>query len=136
MAGMFQDSDEAPISSINITPFVDVVLVLLVIFMVTAPALMKETLGIHLPKSSASDSKAVPTSIQIGILKTGEIRLNGKAYKSKELEKELKKLAQGNPSLQAVISADSESRHGDVVRAMDVLKSSGLSHFAIQVLKK
>jgi biopolymer transport protein ExbD len=59
-----------------VTPFVDVVLVLLVIFMVTAPMLMKDVIGIHLPKSTSSDQKALQ-SLGVAVTKQGQILLNG-----------------------------------------------------------
>ena len=137
MAASPFNSDDEPISSINITPFVDVVLVLLVIFMVTAPALMKETLGIQLPKSTSSDSKAVPTSVNIAVLKNGQIRVNATTFANLgAIEAELKKLQGENPSIQAVISADTDTKHGDVVTAMDLVKKSGITHIGIQVQKR
>lgn len=136
MAGSFNEEDE-PISAINITPFVDVVLVLLVIFMVTAPALMKETLGIQLPKSSSSDSKSVPTSVQVAVLKNGQVKINAQSFKSDaEVAQELKRLSAANPEIQAVISADTEAKHGDVVKVMDQIKSANISHIGIQVQKR
>ncbi|MCM0605838.1 MAG: biopolymer transporter ExbD [Xanthomonadaceae bacterium] len=137
MAGSQYTNDDEPISTINITPFVDVVLVLLVIFMVTAPALMKETLGIQLPKSTSSDSKSVPTSVQVAILKNGQVRINAKSFANDaEIEKELKTLAAQNPEIQAVISADTDSKHGDVVKVMDQVKSAKITHIGIQVQKR
>ena len=70
-------SDEmGPISAINVTPFVDVVLVLLVIFMVTAPALMKDAIGLHLPKAATADAKSI-NPLGIAVTKQGQILING-----------------------------------------------------------
>lgn len=68
--------DGEPMSSINVTPFVDVVLVLLVIFMVTAPVLMKDSFGIHLPKATQSDQK-ISASLGVAVTKQGQILING-----------------------------------------------------------
>ena len=129
-------SDEStPISAINVTPFVDVVLVLLVIFMVTAPALMKDSFGIHLPKTKTSEQKSAP-SLGIVVTKQGQILVNGQLATAETLIQQIQTLLKTQPYLQALISADSDSRHGDVVKAIDLIKSAGVTHFAIQVEKQ
>lgn len=126
--------DMAPIAGINVTPFVDVVLVLLVIFMVTAPALMKDVLGIQLPKSSSSDQKA-PQSLGVAVNRAGQLLLNGEPTADEDLRLAVQKAVQTNPETQAIISADQEAKHGDVVKAIDIVKSAGLHRFAIEIRK-
>ena len=129
------DSDGAPpISAINVTPFVDVVLVLLVIFMITAPTMMKDTLGIQLPKASSSEG-AKPESLAVVINEQGQILVNGKLSSADELALEAQAAVRANPSIQALIAADENSRHSALVLAIDTLKSAGLERFAIQVRK-
>ncbi len=138
MAGGIQGSgqDEMPtISEINVTPFVDVVLVLLVIFMVTAPMLVREQMNVNLPKASSGE-KSAAKSVSIVIDKTGTVLLMEKPVPMESLGDEIKKLLAESPDAQAVISADEESRHGDVVKVMDILKGAGLSRFAIQIDRK
>ena len=77
MAAKLDDHDDG-INEINITPFVDVVLVLLVIFMVTAPVMMKESLKVNLPKTLTSDVTAKTDSIGVAITKEGQVLFNGK----------------------------------------------------------
>ena len=128
-----QSSDEmAPIAGINVTPFVDVVLVLLVIFMVTAPALMKDSIGLHLPKATTSEAKTVQ-QLGIAVTRQGQILVNGQLATPETVTAEVKRALAENPEAQALISADTDSRHGDVVRAIDLVKSAGLSRFAIQI---
>lgn len=127
-------SDVGLISAINVTPFVDVVLVLLVIFMVTAPALIKDSLGIHLPKSSTADQKT-PQSLGIAITKEGQILLNGQLASAETVTAQVKQALQADPETHALISADQDARHGDVVKAIDLIKSAGMEHFAIQIEK-
>jgi biopolymer transport protein ExbD len=124
--------ENAPLSAINVTPFVDVVLVLLVIFMVTAPVLMKDILGIQLPKASSSDAKAIET-LGIAITRQGQWLLNGKLVSAAELATEAGRASKTNPEAQAIISADKEALHGDVVKAIDVIKTAGMNKFAIQI---
>jgi biopolymer transport protein ExbD len=131
--GNFSD-ENGPISAINVTPFVDVVLVLLVIFMVTAPALMKDSIGIHLPKASSADQKSTQT-IGIAVTKQGQILVNGQLADPAAIAAGVQQALRTNPDTQALISADTDSRHGDVVRAIDMVKSAGLTHFGLQIEK-
>ena len=126
------DDDSAPISAINVTPFVDVVLVLLVIFMVTAPLLMQDSIGIHLPKAASSDKK-LSSKLGIAVTRSGQILLNGELASPETISSRVRQAVSADPETQALISADADARHGDVVRAIDLIKSAGMVHFAIQI---
>ena len=131
-----RDEDSLPaISEINVTPFVDVVLVLLVIFMVTAPMLVREQMSVNLPKAQSGE-KSASQSISIQIDKSGLIRVMEKEIQVSDLVSEIKNLLLANPNAQAVISADQETKHGDVVQVMDLIKSAGMTRFAIQIERK
>jgi biopolymer transport protein ExbD len=134
MSSNFDPSKMEGINDINITPFVDVVLVLLVIFMVTAPMMMKDIIGLNLPKTSTADSQSLST-LAIAVSKTGQYLLNGELMTLDDLRSRAVSAREGNKEVQAVISADVDSRHGDVVRAIDTVKSAGIENFAIQVEK-
>lgn len=134
MATKFDDNDEG-INEINITPFVDVVLVLLVIFMVTAPVMLKESLKVNLPKTLTSDISTKAESIGIAITKEGQVLFNGKLLSSESLNLELMRLSKDAPMTNFLISADTETRHGDVVKMIDLLKKNNLNRFALQVEK-
>ena len=123
-----------PISAINVTPFVDVVLVLLVIFMVTAPVLMKDAFGIHLPKAVSADQK-VSTSLGVAVTRQGQILINGQLASPEILSVQVKQALAADPESQAMISADADAKHGDVVRAIDLIKSAGMNRFALQIEK-
>lgn len=127
--------DTLPVATINVTPFVDVVLVLLVIFMVTAPAMMKDVLNIHLPKSASTDQKAV-ASLGIAVTKTGQVLFNGNVVTLEALANEVRRSISINPDTQAIIAADEDSRHGDLVLVIDTIKSEGLHKFALQIKKQ
>ncbi len=129
------DSDDfSSISEINVTPFVDVVLVLLVIFMVTAPMLVREQMSVNLPKAQTGE-KSATESLSINISKDGNIQILGKPILVDQVIPEIKAYLIKNPNAQAVISADKDSRHGDVVRVIDEIKKAGLNRFAIQIEK-
>ena len=134
MASKLDDQDDG-INDINITPFVDVVLVLLVIFMVTAPVMMKESLKVNLPKTLTSELTTKADSIGVAITKDGQVLLNGKLLSDDNLKTELLRLAQSAPETNFLISADTDTRHGDVVRMIDLLKKNNLHRFALQVEK-
>lgn len=134
MAEPLQSSDNQPISAINVTPFVDVVLVLLVIFIITAPTLMKESIAIKLPKSATSEAQ--PTSpLGIAINKDGQILVNGVLMTDEQIVSDIQTLSLKNKDLQALIAADAEAKHKDVVRAIDLIKKAGVHRFALQVDK-
>jgi biopolymer transport protein ExbD len=134
MAAKLDDQDDG-INEINITPFVDVVLVLLVIFMVTAPAMMKESLKVNLPKTLTSDVTSKADSIGIAITKDGQVLFNGKLISAENLQNELRTISLKAPETNFLISADTDTRHGEVVKMIDRLKKNNLNRFALQVEK-
>ena len=134
MAGKFDSGDDG-INDINITPFVDVVLVLLVIFMVTAPVMLKESLKVNLPKTLTSDITTKATTVGVAITKEGQIVMNGRLLSEEGLQSELSQISKSAPDTNFLISADTDSRHGDVVRFIDLLKRNNLNRFALQVEK-
>lgn len=134
-AGSFDSNDLASgINDINITPFVDVVLVLLVIFMVTAPMMMKDVLGLQLPKTTSAENQSLST-LAIAVTKAGQYLLNGQLITAEQLSEQAVAARKANADVQAVLSADVDARHGDVIRALDIVKSAGIEQFAIQVEK-
>src|SRR5471030_1879539 len=99
------DDDLPAIAGINITPFVDVVLVLLVIFMVTAPMLVREQMNVNLPKAEMGERSA-SESLSIVIDRTGIVTVFGQMVTLEQLEQRVREVVSKNPNEQAVISAD------------------------------
>ncbi len=134
MAGMEPSSndDQALMASINVTPFVDVVLVLLVIFMVTAPIIAKDLMNVKLPKTESGDGKGMST-LGVSVNRQGQVLLNGTPITEDGLRDEVRKALLNDKDSQAIIAADIETQYGNVVRVIDIIKSAGLSKFAIQV---
>ena len=112
----------------------DVVLVLLVIFMVTAPFLSKDILGINLPKAANGEQKILK-SMGVAVTAQGQFLLNGQLTSPESLVEVARQAAAENPEMQALISADGDAHHSDVVRAIDLMRTAGLVHFALQVEK-
>lgn len=131
-ADLSNSGDDGPINGINVTPFVDVVLVLLVIFMLTAPLLVQDALKVQLPKSGSSDQKS-SSSVGLSITKEGLFLWNGIALDESVLLQKIKEEAAKNSETQVLISADTKAQHGFVVKAIDLVKKGGLNKFALQV---
>jgi biopolymer transport protein ExbD len=135
MAGPMGRDEDQPISDINVTPLVDICLVLLIIFMVTTPMIMKPSINVNLPKAASSDQSA-PGELQVTITKDGKIFCNGKTVSQEELGAEAKNLVAAKPEVQAMISADKDTSHGTVIGVIDIIKSAGVKKFAINIEKK
>lgn len=122
------------INDINITPFVDVVLVLLVIFIVTAPMMMKDLIEVNLPKTSAADTTA-SSPLAIAITAQGQIMVDGQIVTEEILRTRSEEAYKKDPMTSVILAADQEARHGSVVKVIGIFKGAGLSNFAIQVEK-
>lgn len=125
--------DQPLLSEINITPFVDVVLVLLVIFIITAPILAKNALNIKLPKAESKDAAASSETIGVVVTKQGQILLSGKIMDEASFQTDLTDRVRRNKNIQAIISADEDTKHKDIIHAIDLIKKSGIEKFAFQI---
>ncbi|MGZ3691249.1 MAG: ExbD/TolR family protein [Pseudobdellovibrio sp.] len=134
MAFKFDQSDDV-LAEINVVPLVDVILVVLIIFMVTAPMIMKPSISVNLPKSGSGDSTK-PSKLSISISAAGQLQLDGKNVSENEISEAAKQEFAKNPDVQAIISADKDVAHGKVVSILDVVKSVGVKRFAISIDKK
>lgn len=130
MGQRVKDQDDELMSEINIVPFVDIILVILIIFMVTAPIIMKPSLKIQLPESSSGD-KTKHTPFQLIVASKNEISLNGKKINFEQIKALAADYASQNPDGQAIISADESVPHGDVVSVLDQIKAGGLKRLGI-----
>ena len=121
-----------PIVGINVTPMVDVMLVLLVILMVSAVYIVSQSLKVELPKTATSDQPA-SSPVVVAITKEGNYFFNQKPTDERGLVAELKKARAGNENVSLVLTADREAYHGDVVHVIDLAKTQGITKFAINV---
>jgi biopolymer transport protein ExbD len=120
------------IVGINVTPMVDVVLVLLVIMMVAATYIVAQALKVELPKSASSDDSVTSTA-QVSISKEGKYYFKQQPVTEAELIAQLREARAGGTDLNLVISADSAAQHGQVVHVIDLAKREGVLKFAINV---
>ena len=120
------------IAAINVTPLVDVVLVLLVILMVASTYIVAQTLKVQLPRAKSTDGTAdKPTKVEI--LKDGKLRWNEAPIQESELPEKLSAAVANDPEVSLVVSADKEVQHGNVVHVLDLAKIAGVVKFAINV---
>jgi biopolymer transport protein ExbD len=125
--------DDGPLASINIIPFVDIVLVLLVIFMLTSATIVRASLKVELPKAASGGSK-VETTVNLVLTKSGDLSLNGgKVASLAEAARIVRRESTANPKTQAVISADKGVEYGRVVELIDLVKQNGVSAFALDI---
>ena len=127
--------NDEPISDINIVPFVDIILVVLIIFMVTTPIIMKPSINVNLPQAGSGD-ETTPSEFSITIQASGTITLNGKPSDEAGLNAYAAQMITQKPDIQAIIAADKEVPHGKVVGVIDAVKSGGVKRFAITIDKK
>ena len=120
------------IVGINVTPMVDVVLVLLVIMMVSATYIVSQSLKVELPKSASTDEQ-VSLVAAVSIDKDGKFFFNQKPVSEAELIGKIRDAKAQNADVNLVISGDSHAFHGSVVHVIDLAKQEGIAKFAINV---
>jgi biopolymer transport protein ExbD len=125
-------NDDGIIDNINITPMVDIILVLLVIFMVTANFLKKESININLPKVQQADPN-IKESTQIAVTKDGRFFLEGKTVSQTELVSSLSREAKYRPNMRVTLSADENLSYGSVSHIMGEIRSCGINRIALSV---
>ena len=130
-----EDENEDSINEINITPFVDVVLVLLVIFMVTTPMMVKTAMDLKLPSAENTDQVERKT-LGVTVLKSGNVMLNGSLISPDDLKAEINSTTKKDPKTQVILIADKMATHGMVTEVIDLVKGAGATNFAFQVEKK
>ena len=117
---------QAPLAEINMIPLIDVMLVLLVIFIVTAP-LMTHAVKIDLPKASSSPNIARPENVQLGIKAEGPMFWNGDTIDESSLEARLAEAARREPQPAIHIRADRAAQYERVARVMSAAARAGLT---------
>ena len=132
---MKNTSDNEAIADINVVPLVDIILVVLIIFMVTAPMFMKPTINVNLPKAASGD-KTAPSKLNLALTADGRINMNGAFVDDAAVSAKAKEESEKNPDVQAIISADKDVPHGKVVSLLDIVKTAGVKKFAISIDKK
>ncbi|MDR0399276.1 MAG: biopolymer transporter ExbD [Endomicrobium sp.] len=123
-------------SEINIAPFTDVVLVLLIIFMIATPALMQPEIQVNLPKAESADSGNTSTSIEALISQDGKVSIDGKVIDLSDVERVIRELLAEDPTKSIVIKGDVKVDYDHVMQFMDKAKKAGATKFALAVETK
>lgn len=132
----FEIEDEAPITAINVTPLVDVVLVLLIILMVTATAIVRQAdIPVELPEAETGDTaqKDQPTTLAVSIDQEGSIYLDAEKIELEGLRLKAREARAEDPETRAILNADARISHGQVVKVIDILRQENVIKFAINV---
>ena len=125
-------SNESIHSEINVVPFVDVVLVILIIFLIISPTFIKPGFDINLPQAhTAKKPENVKVILSIDI--EGLFYINQKPVKEKELHEHLNKMVRKDKNVKAVIAADKDVAHGNVITLIDLVRKAGVKKFAVSV---
>ncbi|MFT6955078.1 MAG: biopolymer transport protein ExbD [Halieaceae bacterium] len=126
-----QRTDEV---GVNLTPLIDVVFLLLIFFMVSTTFTRETQLSIDLPEATGTVKDAVERQIEILIDETGSYRVNGQGLvdgRMRTLQAAIYKISSGDTTLPMIITADAQSSHQSVVRAMDAAGQMGFVHLSI-----
>jgi biopolymer transport protein TolR len=125
-----QDEDRGTMSQINVTPLVDVMLVLLVIFMVTAP-MMQQGVQVNLPKADAKAMTPPEESVVVTVDKEGKVFINKDEVPPGDLRGRLSEMFASRVKKEVFLKADSSVPYGEVVKAMADIKGAGIERLGM-----
>jgi len=133
MAGgsLYNDSDEASITDINMTPFVDVVLVILVVFIVTAKMIVAR--GVEIDKPKAATGGEVQSTLRISVTEKGDLFVNGDPFVDDVAAiARIKEIAATSSKPKAIIAGSRVGPYGNVMRAIDLAQQAGVTAIALE----
>jgi biopolymer transport protein ExbD len=132
MAGGGATRRRGIVAEINVTPLVDIMLVLLIIFMLTAHLIAKKAIEVELPRA-ANATSLPPTTLAVTLTRDGAVLLDAKPVTVEALRAAVRAALANDPKAQAIIVGDKSVPHGRVVWLLDTIKSLGVTTFAIQI---
>ena len=134
MAAPLQAHEDEGINGINVTPLVDVTLVLLIVFMVTASVIGKAAIEVELPRA-AHGGEVTQRTFMLVVSREGKTYLDGQEVDEAQLIGTVRTAQARGEDVQAVVGADRSASHGAVIHVIDVLKGAGVTRFAIEIEK-
>jgi biopolymer transport protein ExbD len=137
MAGtsLYNDDDSPGITDINVTPFVDILLVLLVVFIVTAKLIVAR--GVEIQKPKASTGGEVQSTLRVSVDKDGQLFVNGDVFgDDASAIARIKVIAAQSAKPKAIIAGDERGRYGGVMRAIDLVQRAGVTAIALENVPK
>jgi biopolymer transport protein ExbD len=129
------DDGEGAITGINVTPLVDVTLVVLIIFMATAPMIARRALKIELPKA-ARHEKAATDALSVALDSSRQLTLSGKPVTPEQLKHALSLAVAANAAQAVTISADKGLPYGEVTSLLDDIRAAGVRKVGLEVVRK
>jgi biopolymer transport protein ExbD len=133
MAGgsLYNDDDSAPITDINVTPFVDVVLVILVVFIVTAKLIVAR--GVEIDKPKAATGGEVQSTLRVSVTEKGDLYVNGDQFTTDTAAiARIKEIAATSTKPKAIIAGSRVGPYGNVMRAIDLVQQAGVTAIALE----
>jgi biopolymer transport protein TolR len=118
------------LAEINVTPLVDVMLVLLIIFMISAP-LMQQGVQVDLPKANASSLNEVPDQVVLVVTKARQVMINGNALEAGTLRTRMQAMAAAKPNIEVFIQADQGVPYGFVAQVMAEIKKARVNRVGL-----
>ena len=130
MRGESPEGESELVEGINVTPMVDITLVLLIIFMVTATFVSSGALKIALPQAATTEANAT-ASLTVSLDAHGRVYLMKAVTTERDLGASLKREATRNPGVRVTLAADKTVPYGQVVRVLDLIKAAGIAKVAL-----
>ena len=128
----FDDDEGGVITEINVTPLVDIMLVLLIIFMLTANIITQQSIGVELPNAVTGET-VESTTVAFTIDSEANVFLNGEATNEAQMRDALPILVKESDDIQAIIAADKSVSHGKVIWLIDLIRQLGIEKFALNI---
>lgn len=132
MAGKLGGGGDEPMTEINIVPLVDIVLVVLIIFMVTATYMNPQGIKVNLPEAATGES-VDSSSLGITVAADGALFLDGAPVTEDALRAAVRAAKAEKADVVCLIAGDKDARHGDVTHVIDLVKQEGIAKFAINI---
>jgi biopolymer transport protein ExbD len=126
-----RDSDDEILSQINVIPLVDISLVLLLIFMVTANYIMTSSFTVDMPQAAHGKAISQDENVTITISREGPVYLDEKVVTTPELKRQMRAQFKKNPGISVILAADKNVNFSNVVRVLDLLSEVGISKLNI-----
>jgi biopolymer transport protein ExbD len=121
-----------PITDINVTPLVDIILVVLIIFMATAPLIERKALRVDVPKARHSE-RAGLEALEVTFDKARALSIGGRALSREALAADLRDRLRSDPEMRVILSADKALPYGDIVGVLDLIRGAGLRKVSLEV---
>ncbi|MEK7389574.1 MAG: biopolymer transporter ExbD [Elusimicrobiota bacterium] len=129
------EDGDGPITEINVTPLVDIVLVVLIIFMATAPMIARRAIKVSVPSVAKSD-KAATDAMAVALDGERRLTLSGKPVSLDDLKKTISTAVALRPDQAVTVSADKKIIYGEVAELLDAIRGAGVKKVGLEVRRK